>query len=94
MSAAGVPQHNGKVERHHGNLRKEAELPATATIEEYRAQLEAYMDFHNKERPHHSLGLRTPSEVYYKTYGSPVTVDDLIREALNSNPCRSAPDTV
>lgn len=85
-SAIGVPQLNGKVERHHGNLRAEADLPDTATVEEYKEQLEAYRMFHNMERPHHSLGLRTPSEVYYKTLMTSEPVDKLIKDALEARP--------
>jgi len=86
LSPVGVPQLNGKVERHHGNIRIEAELPETATVEEYRERLEGYRMFHNMERPHHSLGLRTPSEVYYKTYKASAPVDDLIRDAIELQP--------
>lgn len=62
-----TPEENGKVERYHGNLRVEANLPPKASVEEYSNLLTEYRDFYNNVRPHWSLGLRTPCEVYYKT---------------------------
>ena len=86
LSPVRVPQLNGKVERYHGSLGTEAGLPETATVEEYRGRLEEYRTFYNMERPHCSLGLRTPSEVYYKTFKAFASVDILIREALDARP--------
>lgn len=68
MAPIRTPECNGKVERYHGCLRTEAELPREGTVEEYQDLLQRYRSFFNNERPHYSLGYRTPSEAYYKTF--------------------------
>lgn len=67
MASIRTPEENGKIERYHGCLRTEAALPEKATVQEYREHLDRYRDFYNNVRPHWSLDLRTPSEVYNKT---------------------------
>lgn len=83
MAPIREPERNGKVERYHGSIRREADLPAVGTVDEYLGHLERYRTFYNEVRPHCALGYRTPSEVYDKTLlprGS--DVDGLIDEAL------------
>lgn len=82
MSPIRTPECNGTVERYHGSLRREANLPREGTVQEYEAHLESYRTFYNTERPHYSLGFRTPQEVYDKTSADFTTADDLIRTAL------------
>lgn len=77
-----VPEENGKVERYHGNLRTEANLPPKASLEEYERLLTGYRDFYNDQRPHWSLDLRTPREVYDKTERFRDTVMEMILEAV------------
>lgn len=84
MSSIRTPQENGKVERYHGNLRTEVDLPAVAEPEEYSRLLDQYRHFYNNERPHWSLGLRTPIEVYNKTDIEPPDVLSEIIEASRS----------
>lgn len=81
MSSIRTPQENGKVERYHGNLRTEVDLPAVAEPEEYSRLLDRYRHFYNNERPHWSLGLRTPIEVYNKTDIEPPDILSEIIEA-------------
>lgn len=81
MSAVKTPQQNGKVERFHGSMEKEAEPPKEDSVEGYRKLMEAYRMFYNTERPHCSLGVRTPSEVYNKTEKQYLSVDRMIADA-------------
>jgi transposase InsO family protein len=59
------PQTQGKVERFQQTLKKwlRAQPPAQ-TLRELQAQLDAFTDIYNTERPHRSLGKRTPADVY------------------------------
>ena len=81
VTAVKAPQHNGKVERFQESIRKESHLPRKATPETYWKIMEEYRMFYNMERPHWALGLRTPSEVYYKTEKSFAAVEKLVRSA-------------
>ena len=85
MAPIRTPEENGKVERYHGILRVEAGLPEEASVEEYCRILSDFRTFYNEERPHWSLGLRTPSEVYYKPPKDPDGALRLIREALEGS---------
>jgi transposase InsO family protein len=58
------PQTQGKIERFHRTLKKEALRITPANMEEARIRLENWRWVYNEIRPHHSLGLRTPSSVY------------------------------
>ena len=58
------PQTQGKIERFHRTLKKEALRVTPANMEEARIRLENWRWVYNEIRPHHSLGLRTPSSVY------------------------------
>lgn len=46
---------------------EEVYLHEYRTISEARAHLESCFRFYNEERPHESLGYRTPHEVYFGT---------------------------
>lgn len=62
------PQTNGKVERFHQTLKKHLRgLPAAETIAELQAQLDTFRHIYNHERPHRSLGRRTPAHVWDET---------------------------
>ena len=45
---------------------EEVYLKAYQTVAEARAGINAYLEFYNRQRPHQSLGYRTPAEVYQK----------------------------
>ena len=45
---------------------EEVYLKAYDTVREAKAGIDAYMGFYNNERPHQSLGYRTPAQVYHE----------------------------
>ena len=49
---------------------EEGYLKAYDTVREARAGIDAYMNFYNNERPHQSLGYRTPAHVYHVRFRS------------------------
>ncbi len=59
------PQTCGKVERFHQTLKLYlAKQPPAATIGRLQHQLDAFRRIYNHERPHRSLGRRTPRDAY------------------------------
>lgn len=52
MGKVRKPTTQGKVERWHGSIRREAHLPSMAAVEEYQSLMKAYVDFYNNIRPH------------------------------------------
>jgi hypothetical protein len=64
-SSPNHPQTCGKVERFHQSLKKYlAKQKAAKTLAELQAQIERFVVYYNAERPHRSLGRRTPQQVY------------------------------
>lgn len=60
----GKPQQNGKHERMHRTLKKEATIPPGRHLTAQQKRLTAFREEYNQERPHESLGMKTPAEVY------------------------------
>lgn len=60
----GKPQQNGRHERMHLTLKKETTRPAKANFLQQQAVFDAFVSEFNDERPHESLAMKTPSEVY------------------------------
>ncbi|MEC5292357.1 IS481 family transposase [Aurantimonas sp. C2-6-R+9] len=60
----GHPQQNGRHERMHLTLKKEATRPPGANILQQQARFDAFLSEFNIERPHEALAMRTPAEVY------------------------------
>jgi transposase InsO family protein len=60
----GHPQQNGRHERMHLTLKKEATRPACQNSLAQQARFDQFMDEFNAERPHEALSMKTPSEVY------------------------------
>jgi putative transposase len=58
------PQQNGRHERMHLTLKKEATKPATANFLQQQARFDKFMDIYNNERPHEALDMKCPAEVY------------------------------
>jgi putative transposase len=72
----GQPYDNGHVESFHGSLRDElldAEL--FHSLKEAQAKVEGWLHWYNRERPHQSLGYRTPGEMWEAAapQGAPVS---------------------
>lgn len=60
----GHPQQNGRHERMHLTLKKEATRPAGANIFQQQATFDAFVDQFNNERPHAALEMKFPAEIY------------------------------
>jgi transposase InsO family protein len=55
----------GKVERFHQTLKRWLAAHPTAAIDELQAALDQFIDEYNQQRPHRSLGDRTPIAAYH-----------------------------
>jgi transposase InsO family protein len=60
----GHPQQNGRHERMHLTLKKEATRPAGANLLQQQAKFDAFIEEFNNERPHEALDMKCPAEVY------------------------------
>jgi transposase InsO family protein len=68
----GHPQQNGRHERMHLTLKKEATRPAGANLLQQQAKFDTFVEEFNQERPHEALNMKCPAEVYTastKPYG-------------------------
>jgi putative transposase len=60
----GHPQQNGRHERMHLTLKKEATKPAAANFLQQQARFDDFLEVFNQQRPHEALGMKCPAEVY------------------------------
>ncbi len=60
----GHPQQNGRHERMHLTLKKEATRPAGANLLQQQAKFDTFVEEFNQERPHEALAMKCPAEVY------------------------------
>jgi len=60
----GHPQQNGRHERMHLTLKKEATRPPGANSLQQQAKFDAFVSEFNNERPHEALAMKTPGERY------------------------------
>jgi putative transposase len=60
----GHPEQNGRHERMHLTLKREATKPAAPNFLQQQARFDAFLARYNQERPHQALGMRVPAEVY------------------------------
>jgi transposase InsO family protein len=60
----GHPQQNGRHERMHLTLKKEATRPPAMNGLQQQARFDAFLAEFNTERPHEALDMKTPAEVY------------------------------
>src|SRR5579884_3046566 len=73
----GPPQQNGRHERMHLTLKKEATRPAGAHLLQQQAKFDAFLEEFNHERPHEALEMKCPAQVYtpsarpYRGIGEP-----------------------
>jgi putative transposase len=60
----GHPEQNGRHERMHLTLKREATKPAALNVLQQQARFDAFVTQFNQERPHQALGMKTPAELY------------------------------
>lgn len=60
----GNPQQNGRHERMHLTLKKEAMRPAGRNFLQQQAKFDRFMHEYNFERSHQALGMKYPAELY------------------------------
>jgi transposase InsO family protein len=68
----GHPQQNGRHERMHLTLKKEATRPPGANSLQQQAKFDDFVREFNSERPHEALGMKCPADVYtpcMRSYG-------------------------
>jgi putative transposase len=58
------PQQNGRHERMHLTLKKEATKPAGKNLLQQQAKFDAFLDCYNQQRPHQAIGMHYPAELY------------------------------
>jgi putative transposase len=66
-SKPGHPQDNGRHERMHLTLKKEATKPAAANVLQQQARFDTFITQFNQERPHQALGMKVPADVYTRS---------------------------
>lgn len=60
----GNPQQNGRHERMHLTLKKEATKPAAKNFLQQQARFDEFIEEYNHERPHQALNMQFPGELY------------------------------
>src|SRR6202453_3196988 len=60
----GNPQQNGRHERMHLTLKKEATKPAAKNFLQQQGKLDQFIDYFNHQRPHQALAMKYPGELY------------------------------
>jgi putative transposase len=63
----GHPEPNGRHERMHLTLKKEATKPAAANVLQQQARFDAFVTCFNQERPHQALGMKVPADLYSRS---------------------------
>jgi len=63
----GHPEQNGRHERMHLTLKKEATTPAAANVLQQQARFDTFVAQYNRERPHQALEMRVPADVYVRS---------------------------
>mgnify|MGYP000138451957 CR=1 FL=1 len=63
----GHPEQNGRHERMHRTLKRECTKPPKKNLLQQQERFYEFVDEYNLERPHQSIDMKTPSEVYKKS---------------------------
>jgi putative transposase len=63
----GHPQQNGRHERMHLTLKKEATKPAAANVLQQQARFDTFVQQYNRERPHQALAMKVPADLYVRS---------------------------
>jgi putative transposase len=60
----GHPEQNGRHERMHLTLKREATKPAARNVLQQQARFDTFLDQYNGQRPHEGLAMQVPADVY------------------------------
>jgi len=63
----GHPQQNGRHERMHLTLKREATKPAAANVLQQQARFDTFVAQYNRDRPHQALHMKVPADVYVRS---------------------------
>ena len=63
----GHPEQNGRHERMHLTLKREATKPAAPNFLQQQARFDAFVARYNDERPHEALAMRVPADDYVRS---------------------------
>src|SRR5207245_5858299 len=63
----GHPQQNGRHERMHLTLKKEATKHAAANVLQQQARFDTFVQQYNHDRPHQALEMKVPADVYTRS---------------------------
>ena len=63
----GQPQQNGRHERMHLTLKREATKPAAPNVLQQQARFDAFVQQFNHERPHQALEMKVPADLYVRS---------------------------
>src|SRR5436305_495988 len=63
----GKPQQNGRHERMHLTLKREATKPAAANVLQQQARFGDFITHYNTDRPHQALGMKVPAALYARS---------------------------
>ena len=63
----GHPEQNGRHERMHLTLKKEATRPAAENFLVQQARFDDFIEYFNSDRPHQALNMKMPAEKYKKS---------------------------
>jgi putative transposase len=58
------PEQNGRHERMHLTLKKEATKPASKNLIQQQGRFDRFIEEYNQERPHQAIGMKYPAELY------------------------------
>ncbi len=73
----GHPEQNGRHERMHLTLKKEATKPAAENFLTQQARFDTFIEYYNQDRPHQALDMQMPAELYKKSPGPYQGLGDL-----------------
>jgi len=62
----GHPQQNGRHERMHLTLKKEATKPAAANVLQQQARFDTFVTQYSRDRPHQALDMKVPADLYVR----------------------------
>jgi putative transposase len=73
----GHPQQNGRHERMHLTLKKEATKPAATNVLQQQARFDTFVNRYNHDRPHQALAMKVPADLYARSPRVYRGLDDL-----------------